>query len=266
MPVTDKTTLKTRLVDGHHLDGSDMADIVDSYSDYLSVVGATYAATVLAESGLVSYWKLDENAGASSWADSKGSNTLTATGSNVTSGTPGPFGLKTAPCVAFNGTAGVLNNVSATGIPTGNSSRSVELWFKGGRNATANDLFVYGPPAGASCFIVRAPASTDTVGLLTSGNDFTTAERVTDGSWHHIVITYNSSGNAVKVYVDGILVGSSTLSTLTTSIDANGVQIGGWVPGGTTTRGRIAHVAVYSVVLSAAQVADHYARGVQAGF
>jgi hypothetical protein len=44
---------------------------------------------------------------------------------------------------------------------------------------------------------------------------------INDGSWHYLIITVDRTGAVVKTYLDGLLVGSSTISTLG-SIDVGG--------------------------------------------
>jgi hypothetical protein len=75
--------------------------------------------------------------------------------------------------------------------------------------------------------------------------------------WHHIVVTKN--GSAVHIYQDGVdVTGPVTNRTLT---DGTAPLLLGARRGGTSAflDGSIDEVAVYKTVLSASQVAAHYA-------
>lgn len=82
-----------------------------------------------------------------------------------------------------------------------------------------------------------------------------------DGVWHHMVATQGSDG--MKLYVDGALVASNP------NTQAENYP-GYWRVGGDNTwggassnyfAGAIDEVAIYSGVLTPAQVGDHYAKG-----
>ncbi|MDE1851197.1 MAG: hypothetical protein KGH69_00725 [Candidatus Micrarchaeota archaeon] len=85
---------------------------------------------------------------------------------------------------------------------------------------------------------------------------------VNNGNWHNIVAVFQSSSR--RIYVDGRLAGSSSLSNNLTS--KAGSQIGSqcnpkcqlFLPG------QIANVQIYNVTLSANQIAQLYGRGLSA--
>jgi hypothetical protein len=79
-----------------------------------------------------------------------------------------------------------------------------------------------------------------------------------DGAWHHVVVTY--SGTAVTAYVDGVSVGSRSFTATSLNTVTNGtLWVGASVDGYAPTYGGLDEVAVYSAVLTAAQVSAHYA-------
>ncbi len=92
------------------------------------------------------------------------------------------------------------------------------------------------------------------------------ATAVTDGAVHHLVGTWDSADNKVRIYVDGVL--GSTVSaaapsmTFTTGMALPRIASPPWL-GGTYERfdGIIDEVALYDTALTAAQVAAHYAAG-----
>ena len=96
-----------------------------------------------------------------------------------------------------------------------------------------------------------------------------------DGAWHYVVATYN--GTNMALYVDGQLTGTATSSSAQGYSGywrVGGDNLNGWNldPWGSNSQGTtqphsyyfngtIADVAVYPTALSAAQVAAHYAAG-----
>ena len=88
----------------------------------------------------------------------------------------------------------------------------------------------------------------------------TTPSNYNDGKWHHVVATQSSAG--MRLYVDGELLGSNTVSA---AQNYTGYwHVGGdvtWGPGGNTFAGVIDEVAVYPAAMSAEDVALHHGLG-----
>src|SRR4029077_1409989 len=85
------------------------------------------------------------------------------------------------------------------------------------------------------------------------------------GAWHHLVVTYDSGAIAgnLKVYIDGANFGTQTpAALLTTTLDGAGLEIG---KDDTVTpaffNGSLDEVAIYSSVLAAYQINNHYRAG-----
>ncbi len=80
---------------------------------------------------------------------------------------------------------------------------------------------------------------------------------VPKNQWSHVVGTYDGSG--LKIYVNGILAGTTVYSTpITHSVQPLVVGAGA---GGFSWRGKLDEVAVYPAALTATQIAQHYSRG-----
>ena len=82
------------------------------------------------------------------------------------------------------------------------------------------------------------------------------------GQWYHLVGTFQASGTASKLYVNGAQVASSTSTAGTRYTTPCPVQIGRYNQ--TWSQffpGRLAACALYNTVLSAAQVTNHYSAG-----
>jgi len=109
---------------------------------------------------------------------------------------------------------GVGNSGINTGIvPTASQSFSMSCWFNQDSGSTGvQEIMAVEDPATRDYLQVRTNSgvmSTDFNGLTLSG---TTDLR---GGWHHVALTWNSSDNSAKQYIDGIL-------------DASGSMTNGW--------------------------------------
>jgi hypothetical protein len=81
-----------------------------------------------------------------------------------------------------------------------------------------------------------------------------------DGAWHHAVMTRTKSSGAIKLYLDGAPAGTATGGTASLNAQPT-INFGRLATGGNFYAGVLDDVAVYSSVLSAATVADHYRIG-----
>jgi hypothetical protein len=198
-------------------------------------------------------------------ADSKGSNTADYFGGVTLGGTGAPVN-DANPAAQFDGVNDFVRATSPTGAPTGATVRSAELWFK--TTSTAQQvLFDYGSLATAQEFglWLNANSASMTAWGYGSGNDLTfpLAASVTDGSWHHVVETYD--GTSIRIYVDGGAL-TAQAATRNTALDSTGFNIGavtatGDVNSGGYFNGSLDEVALYNTVLSQTTVTNHYQIG-----
>ena len=94
-----------------------------------------------------------------------------------------------------------------------------------------------------------------------------------DGLWHHLAVTWTSTGGAVRVYKDGALAFSGTPVRAGTTLTAGGALVLGQeqdtVGGGFETSqaylGKLDEVALYPTALGAAQVSAHRQAGITSG-
>jgi len=83
---------------------------------------------------------------------------------------------------------------------------------------------------------------------------------VQTGIWYHVAGTYNSTSKTLSLYVNGVLDGIATGTTLPTTTGNQFVQIG-CSDGATTSNfwsGSIAQVQIYNRLLSAQEIAQNY--------
>lgn len=166
------------------------------------------------QSGLIGWYPFNGNA----IDESINTNDGTINGATLTTDR---FGISNSAFL-FNGTT---NNISVPNIAgTGNSARSIFAWIKttsvtgkcivgtGGSNANAGEFNLvmgYGP--GSTSY----PGKIGLMGgnFTSSGNDYypNSGPSVNDNNWHHVGVTYDGAGN-LKIYIDGSLVNSSTIT------------------------------------------------------
>lgn len=81
---------------------------------------------------------------------------------------------------------------------------------------------------------------------------------VFDTNWHHVVATFASG--TLKIYVDGTLCATATATFTTAATNTNTLDIG-HAGTGSYFGGSLDEAAIYSSVLTATQIADHYSKG-----
>lgn len=116
------------------------------------------------------------------------------------------------------------------------------------------------------------PANTGTVRLDLANNfgtlnviRVTTVASINDGSFHHVVATYDGSSNSsgIKIYIDGVLVSvNQELDGLTGTIVPSGVDLNIGARGGIFNwNGDLDEVVIYNKELTAAEVSFRYNSG-----
>jgi hypothetical protein len=212
----------------------------------------------------VSWWRLGE-AGGTSAADSKGSNTGTYTNGPTLGGT-GAIAGDGNTAVQLDGTN---DYVSAT--RSVQADFSVELWFRSTQGigtgtswtsgaglvdadaaGTAND---FGVSLRSDGKVVAGVGGASTTSIVSSVGG------LNNGAWHHVVFTRVKASGALVLYVDGVSVATGT-GTATVDLNASSTISVGRINTGTNyLQGALDEVAVYSSALSAATVSSHYTTG-----
>lgn len=215
------------------------------------------------ESGLISYYKLDETTGAV--IDSHGTNDGTNNG--ATRGVTG----KVNNAFDFDGTNDNIN-IPALGLGT-NGARSISLWFKDEGLATnMYDLYYQGiyDEAGRSFTLStnidgsnsrRFSAGSSGIALSTPDNSFTTT------GFTHVVLVYSGSGvfndASIDIYVNGVSQPLSLLgSQKTLNVPDNYNSIGNNRDANANfVNGIIDEVAIYNRALTSTEVELYYQNG-----
>lgn len=232
-----------------------------------------YSDVILATSGLVHYYQLNERSG-TTLADSKGTQTLTIAGTTTLN----------APSIVNNdfrgsfstlgGTTGTAT-ASATTQLAGAGDFSYEGWIMGFTSATANIFFFGEGDSGSTSPLAYVGINQSTGGLprlfvrnaaLTAA-DVSGTTAINDGQPHYMcMIAVRSSAN-INLFVDNpnTAVATAAAGYPTGTYGLNQFSIGSLFR---TTNTSMApaiyqHVAEYNVALSSATMAAHIAAGLK---
>ncbi|WP_406192102.1 DUF6531 domain-containing protein [Kitasatospora sp. NBC_01560] len=243
------------------------ADVVAHYrarSAQVAGQGIGYRGSVVADAP-AGLWRLDETGGttaASEVAATKGNGTYAPA---AKPGNTGVFGPGDGHAAEFNGTAASYVDLPTPILQT-TTDLAAELWFRTGQAGVL--LNVQSEPMGAAPYNTTPVLYVGSDGKLRGafngidGGPIASGGPVTDGSWHHAVI---SAGQGVQsLYLDGTLVGTATGTVDHLNMNRTylgGGYVGSW-PGGnggwSWLDGQIDEVALYQHPLTAERVAAHY--------
>lgn len=197
--------------------------------------------------GLVAYYPLDGDS-----TDGVGTNHGT-----VIAATPTADRFDTPnKALLFDGVHSYIQ-CSDSGLPAGNTPRTVALWTKVMSYPGDTYLMSYGVdgPTNAFYAIVTANAGYVAVGR-SGGGSSPTWKLPSTNTWHHIAITYDGTTN-VSLYSDGTYQGKASrrYGTWLTGSFFIGRYVAGFPP---TFKGAIDDVRIYDRALSSAEVASLY--------
>jgi RHS repeat-associated protein len=218
----------------------------------------TYESTVAAD-GPVAQYRFDDAAGASTLADSAG--TDTASNSGITLGGTGPFpGSKSG---SFGGSAFASLPSNPLAGATAFSAEGWAYWMGGA--SYKQPIFDFGSSSTNYMYLTPASALTGHTLLFeirtTAGTiGQVTAPRPMAKDWEYVTVTETSSGT-LTLYLNGVQVGQTTGVTITPS--SLGSTPNDWlgksqVSSDPKFNGSLSNVAFYTKALSASQVAAHF--------
>jgi uncharacterized repeat protein (TIGR01451 family) len=214
-----------------------------------------YRTRILSD-GPLRYWRLGEASG-TVVVDETGSGVNGTYVNTPTLGAPGALSTDTNRAVTFaSASVEFVNLNNAAGYPSGNAARSIEAWI---RTSTVAEQGIvdYGNYASGSRTFFGVHVSGDGRLMVSTDSEFPVfgpAGTLTDGAWHHVVVTYD--GSALRAYRDGILMSGSPFTpgaALATS------TLNRWIAntGTRTFNGTIDEVAIYARALTLAEIQAH---------
>ncbi len=233
-----------------------LAGLPTSYATgIVDPAGCSAYPDAVAGSGAKSHWRLGESSGTTS-VDARGTNHGTIVGSPT---------LGTAGALAGNGafTFDGVDDYVRTARQVADDF-TLELWFRTTQGVGTSTNWY----DGAGLVDAEETGVTNDFGISINatgrvlagvGNPDVTlqsAAGLNNGAWHHVAFTRVRSSGAIRLYVDGDLVASSTASTnalaAQTDLDFGRIQTGN-----NYFAGALDEVAVYERALTPEEVADH---------
>ncbi len=205
-------------------------------------------------SGLVGYWSFDENTSATAY-DSSGKNndgTLTSMGTGI-SATSGrnTTNCKFGNCLVLDGTNDYVN-VGDAGSLDVSKELTVTAWIR--RIGITSPIL----DKGSAYSLTIRPGNPDIQFTAYNGSDWEgcqPVQTVPANEWHFIAGTYSIPNSQVKVYYDGSLVNTCSLTSTFNSItnDGNSLTIG-LQDGVTYFNGSIDEVRIYNYSMTQAEI------------
>ena len=210
---------------------------------------SAYSDKVIAD-GAVAYWRLNETSGTTA-VDIKGGFNGTISG-GVTLGQTSPL-TDGNPAMRFDGILGTKISI-ATPL-TLPAACSLESWIK--TTSATDQLPVFADDGAGATVFFGLKAGKPFFFHGGTPNSATGGPILTDGVWHHLVVTNDAT--TTRFYVDGV----SVYTTAQTHSSATlGWNIACWITFNNIWDGFLDEIAVYPSVLTASQIGAHYLLGV----
>jgi len=212
------------------------------------------------ETGLISYYPLDEESGTRE--DVKGSNDLTD--NNTVLFDTGKQG-NAADFEKDNAEYLEITDGSQTGLDL-SSSFSFSHWVKF-ESIVAGDIFISkGAASGQRSYEYKIVSTTQIALQIWDTSDLNTqltatVPTISTGTWYHFVSSYNLTTGEWKIYVNGVLADIETGGRTSIKNATAPFRVGAWGQGGNYIDGLMDELAIYTRTLHWGDVLDLYAEG-----
>ena len=248
------------------------AEIATLYT--MGTATVSTSTTTLNTNGLVGYWTFDGSK--VPWTSSTAATATDSSGQNNT-GTLTNMNQSTAPVIGKIGQGlnfdGSNDYVASGGVfsslGTSNQPYSLAGWVMVRSGAAAGNIIHISSDSGGTGWCVSFVTYNGTKLLANSWNGggvtATGATTLTQGIWYHFVNTWDAS-NGLRIYLNGVLDGSTAQATFSASGSSDYVFAGRGVAScsGTTGNyfnGRIDDLPIYTYPLTSQQVKTIYNEG-----
>ncbi len=149
---------------------------------------------------------------------------------------------------------------------SGSGSRTVQLWYRGTSSSSQMFFVDMGVTSGGNGarFSLKMNSSSNVARIEIGGGGLNGSANIANNFWHHITVVYDAaaSSNKYKLYVDGVLdvQGDIAIALNTPATSANPLTIGIRTDLNSSTDlfGGLDDVRIWSVPLSAAEIAANY--------
>lgn len=217
---------------------------------------------------LIAHWTFDEGTGTTAY-DSVAGNHGIVNDANWTDG-------QVNAALGFDGINDYVDVSPATDLDFERTDAfTLSAWYKGGAGANTilSKMNAAASYRGYDMFIINGYASAHLVSNWSSNaiREDGTLYPVDDGTWHHIVMTYDGSSSAdgLKIYVDAMEETTSIYRDSLSSTIQNSVsfKVAARSNGSGTTQhvnGAIDDVRIYNIALSAEEVEELYWQAIEA--
>lgn len=232
------------------------------------ISSSAYATQVLTD-GAESFWRLGDQP-LSLIAYDSGPLAVNLTASQVSFGQASPLLTDDTTTALFTTAGGIPGSVNGVS-PISSGAQTIELLFMMPPQTTAGVFFAAGNGSYVSFSSAGLSISGQITGSGTAASVVIVSPQIDNGQWHHLIITCSAATNGtMTVYLDGVNQntlasstvviasgggGSALLTTGTTFFFGSGTYVNGIQY---TYNGNLADLAVYTSVLTTAQVANHY--------
>ncbi len=214
--------------------------------------------------GLMGYWNFDEGSRTMVHdASDNGNNGTLVTGATTTGWTTGKIGS----AFNFDGTDDYLEVNDSASLKTF-TSMTIEGWLKLSPRTDGNHHTIVVKNWDYWLGVLNSSGVARLQIVDAAGNPYyaSTAVRVDDNTWHHVVAVWD--GTMIQMYVDGVASGSSAAANIAIRVGTTTMRIGGDTnnPPVYSAEGSIDEVRIYNRALSAAEIHYHYNRGGPMGY
>lgn len=233
-------------------------------------------ATLYVNYGSELWWKLDESSGTAADSDGTGLNHIGMLLNGAAWTTDGLIN----GAVAFDGDDSYISGCTSNNLNYTGGEMTLSTWTYLNAGETDGATLIskrYNDTNGVNSYNYRvginngaAPAVFFTV---TGGTDaapstytVTTVGGISKTAWHHIAVTINNSAGSMRIYIDGVLTGTTATGTFPTAwniTNGNKTPVYGskfpWTTTGhsvDTLNGRMDNVRIYNHVLSPEAIAE----------
>ena len=200
-------------------------------------------ASYLKPSGLVGYWPLDESPGSKRALDKSGlgnSGSLNGEFVRVVG--------KSGRALAFDGNNDFVEIAAAEqGLPDFTGDLSISVWIKRAATASGDEHFITKPGS----FLWKISRNIPTFIIHTTRTHVITPPALAVDRWQHLSVIYDAANQEVRIYMDGQLKASQTVSGAIANTDKS-LLLGH--PSSACLNGWLDEVRIYNRTLTANEI------------